>query len=632
MARRLTFLALLLGALLVSGEDDDLSLVKGYVVSHGNETFRPATGLLPYPYLVPSGPYEQCWDWDSVFTGVGLLDLGGAPYLAGSMKNFFHWTNLSTGFVTQCVDSTTASPSCSSSNSSTAVDAHAKPLLIQGALFAATHTGDFEQFRAFRPQMVALLRYWERERRDGETGLYTWHDQMESGADNMVTSPCPSSRSECWVEGSDANTLASADVVVQVLREHRAFAAFLDAWGDADKKTTMGASLSPLSLSATWHRTRATAIAEALNKHLFDGDSGAFIAYNTSTRQPIFNPTYLLGVPLWAGDGVLSAERAASVAARLQEPDMLCDWGVRSTSALDPNYTNEDVIYPYSNWRGPVWVVAQAMLAYGLRDHGLEAAAGDLAGRVVAALARDIRETGTWHEAYTADGNATTGEGPGVGTGGPGFLSWNVLAYRLSDDLAAGVNPTWVPALSSPRGAASSLGAAPPGGHSSSAPAPGDVVFTLDGVPETWTAAGPVVGMLNPRQDATHEVRDMEFAAAVVDNRTSVATALTSASGYNENGTVLGDYDGFDLDVYVQHGDVLWPCALHPGDPSGTCRRLGAYSATGASYAVAAAYTTNQAGQPLFACQCSVNTGASKARQATVAAGGVLPPRLRDRN
>ena len=136
-----------------TASDDDLEVVQQYVLAHGNETFRPATGLLPYPYLVPSGPYQQCWDWDSVFTGVGLLDLGGAPYLAGSMKNFFHMTNVTDGTVTQCVDPTTAAPSCSSSNESSAVGAHAKPLLIQGALFAARKMGDFEQFRAFQPQM-----------------------------------------------------------------------------------------------------------------------------------------------------------------------------------------------------------------------------------------------------------------------------------------------------------------------------------------------------------------------------------------------------------------------------------------------------------------------------------------------
>lgn len=65
---------------------------------------------------------------------------------------------------------------------------HAKPVIIQGALIAANAQGDFEQFRPFLPQMEALDHYWETISKDAETGLFTWHDQLESGSDNLVTS------------------------------------------------------------------------------------------------------------------------------------------------------------------------------------------------------------------------------------------------------------------------------------------------------------------------------------------------------------------------------------------------------------------------------------------------------------
>ena len=50
----------------------DVEVVQNYVADHCNETFRQPNGLLRHPYLVPSGPYQQCWDWDSVFTGAAL--------------------------------------------------------------------------------------------------------------------------------------------------------------------------------------------------------------------------------------------------------------------------------------------------------------------------------------------------------------------------------------------------------------------------------------------------------------------------------------------------------------------------------------------------------------------------------
>jgi hypothetical protein len=68
---------------------------------------------------------------------------------------------------------------------------HAKPVIIQGALIAANAQGDFEQFRPFLPQMEALDHYWETISKDAETGLFTWHDQLESGSDNLVTSQVP---------------------------------------------------------------------------------------------------------------------------------------------------------------------------------------------------------------------------------------------------------------------------------------------------------------------------------------------------------------------------------------------------------------------------------------------------------
>ena len=54
----------------------------------------------------------------------------------------------------------------------------------------------------------------------------------------------------------------------------------------------------------------------------------------------------------------------------------------------------------------------------------------------MAVLAQDLRKTGTWHECYDS-----SAEGAGRGLAAEGFLSWNTLAYRLVDDIEAGVNP-----------------------------------------------------------------------------------------------------------------------------------------------------------------------------------------------
>lgn len=76
---------------------DDASLVYAYVAESASQTFREASGELPFPYLVPAGPYDEVWDWDSMFMGVALSQFGAIPYFQGTFLNFLYFTNTSTG-------------------------------------------------------------------------------------------------------------------------------------------------------------------------------------------------------------------------------------------------------------------------------------------------------------------------------------------------------------------------------------------------------------------------------------------------------------------------------------------------------------------------------------------------------
>lgn len=121
---------------------------------------------------------------------------------------------------------------------------HAKPVVIQGGWLATRHAqqanasagaATLAAFRRYKPQMQALLAYWDRPpRRDvGGTELYLWHDQLQTGADDLVMSRCPSKFSGCWDERLDAFTLASVDLQLWLYREHAAYARFCDAWAAA---------------------------------------------------------------------------------------------------------------------------------------------------------------------------------------------------------------------------------------------------------------------------------------------------------------------------------------------------------------------------------------------------------------
>ena len=123
---------------------------------------------------------------------------------------------------------------------------------------------------------------------------------------------------------------------------------------------------------------------------------------------------------------------------------MLSAVGLRSASSSDPRYSNADTIVPYSNWRGPMWLNANALACYGLAKYGHTALALEIASRAVAALAADLRRSRAWHEAYSTES--------GAALAAPGFLSWDTLSAELLSSLRRGVDPFALAARAEPRG------------------------------------------------------------------------------------------------------------------------------------------------------------------------------------
>ena len=141
----------------------DAALCRAHTAKAANQTWRPPSGALAYPYLVPAGPYTQLWDWDSVFLGCATLSWGSRTYLEGSMANFLAATNLSTGAATGCL-TPTLPVACSSDPKDRDVLVHAKPIIVQGAWLAASAPGgDPAAFERFAPAIEALLAFWDRQ-------------------------------------------------------------------------------------------------------------------------------------------------------------------------------------------------------------------------------------------------------------------------------------------------------------------------------------------------------------------------------------------------------------------------------------------------------------------------------------
>jgi putative isomerase len=452
-------LALALSSTLAAADPAaDQKVVAEHVAASANATFRPPSGVLRYPYLVPAGPYRyaapptphraltvssvaidradlsrrfyfasEMWDWDSLFMGVALVEYGSIPYFTGTFMNFLDHTNVTDGEVQGCI----------TPKGSDGVIVHAKPVVLQGAWLSTKHAlqkdpsggaATLAAFKHFKPQMEALLKYWDvAPRRDPHTGLYVWHDQMQTGADDLVMSICPSKYSSCWNERDDAWTLASVDLQMFLYREHTAYARFCTRWAAAAATTTsLGQAESEALLAeAAAHTAQAQDILAVMEKYLWSEAAGVYVGRNMSSGAPITARTYLMGMPLWGG--AAPAAHVPKIMKNLLKADMLSDWGIRSTSSADPRYSNANIITPYSNWRGPVWINVNAIIIYGMvapqyaqqqqqqaaglatsaaavgRNASAEVvsvgkAALSLAQSVVHALAEDLRTNGTWCE------------------------------------------------------------------------------------------------------------------------------------------------------------------------------------------------------------------------------------------
>jgi alpha,alpha-trehalase len=396
-----------------------------HVQQNANLTFRPPSGILKYKYLVPAGPYEQMWDWDSLFMGVAMFPFGSGPYLEGAMANFLDHTNETNGHVEGCL-----LPS-----GGTGTIFHAKPIVIQGAWLASKQSSTID-FQKFSTKMKALLAYWSsKERTDHRTGLPKWYNQLESGQDNLVLSTCASNRSKCWVPELHEMVLVSADVATFLYREYQAYSAFNLKWAKRFKNNTKEhvEYLSEVKRA----NQMAIAIKKSINQYLWNDELGYYIALNTSDaaintgNTEIKAKTDVMGFPLWAG--IPTSLQAKTLRSHLLSSDMFSKWGIRSTSSNNKRYNNLNEIVPYSNWQGPVWVNANAVISFGLTKYGYMEDSIEIANRVVQTLSNDLLRDNTWHEGYDSEN--------GTGLAANGFLSWDTLVATWPENIVKRVDP-----------------------------------------------------------------------------------------------------------------------------------------------------------------------------------------------
>jgi len=358
-----------------------------------NRVIRKAKGALPYDYIVPSGVYEELWDWDAFFVGLHLISENRADgvYLKNWCLNFL-----------RCAEPDGQTPG--GIRPWAGRDArlyHIKPLLGQAAYYASISLGDFRWIEPVWEKMKAAVTYRERRMSDAATGLVKWWDSLESGADNNPA-----------LVRTYHNSIAGVDVNAFMVLDYRAIAVIAERLNKSE--------------DALAFRERTQRLAQAVNDHLWDPTDSTYYNYDTVERSRLRRITYSNQVALWAQ--LASGSQAKAMIERhvLNPRKLWSPHGLRSLAVDDPLYNNENVIKPYSNWQGPIWPHANWMFMHALIHYGYPDDALQVAERVTRLCLDDLARNGMMHENYHAE--------TGAPLAAPDFISWNLLAAQMLEE------------------------------------------------------------------------------------------------------------------------------------------------------------------------------------------------------
>lgn len=359
---------------------------------------RSAQGELPYDYLVPSGVYEEQWDWDAFFMGIALSSENPqeAIYLKNWVLNFVHNAR-EDGFTPGCVTPKGRDERLH----------QMKPFLAQGALIASTHLQDFDWIEPVYETVKKIVLYREKHLWNQEYNMGVWFDSMESGADNNIAAlNFPNS------------TVIATDLNTFIHKEYHAMSKIADSIGVQE--------------DVKHFSERAEKIKDSINSLFWNDEDGAYYNIDSTTGKHIERISYNSIHPLWAHLAPDGRAKRFITTYVLNEDKLWSPYGIRTLAKDDPDYNNANIIKPYSNWQGPIWPIANYFYIHALLNYGFHNEALEVAKNVAKVCLRDIKKTGGMHENY----DAKTGEPLAA----PNFISWNILIPSLLESTLTGQN------------------------------------------------------------------------------------------------------------------------------------------------------------------------------------------------
>lgn len=386
--------------------DDDtaVEIVKKHILGVTEQCFKEPDGVLKYKYLVPGGGYTTLWDWDSFFMSCAIDD-EKIEYAKGCICNLIE--NIGEdGKPAKNV----------SVNGETYPGSTPLPLQAQFGYVVAKRLNDFSWLEKYWDNLEKMIVWFDANCM--REGMYVYRNIYGNGIDNNPA-----------VYGRADMSTSACDFITFMYRELRAMEKLSRMFekGREDYYAEKADKLKTLF---------QTKYFDYMDKCFYNIDCN--VNYKDITLQGVNWVTFLkfrnwsILFPLW---GKLATKEQAECVKNMimSEDEFLSVCGIRSHSKADPVYNNVPMGNP-SNWQGPVWGLTTFLTAYGLARCGYKDEAYNAAMRLVKTYAMDITQNGCIHEYYHGDSGQPLIR--------PDFLSWNLLALRVIDDIKSGVDHT----------------------------------------------------------------------------------------------------------------------------------------------------------------------------------------------
>jgi len=231
--------------------------------------------------------------------------------------------------------------------------ADATPLYLVVLHEAWKWLGDDALLRQYRDVALRCLEWIDRHGDLDGDGFQEYRTRSSQGYENMG-----------WKDAGDAVVYPDGSQVRQpkALCELQGYV--FDAWlRMAEVFEVLGEPERAQDL-----RAKARALQARFEERFWCDDLGSYAYALDPAKQPVRTVVSNVGHCLWSG--IVAAERASRVVARLLEPDMWSGWGIRTLSARHPAYN------PVSYQRGSVWPHDNGIIALGFKRYGFAAEAG----------------------------------------------------------------------------------------------------------------------------------------------------------------------------------------------------------------------------------------------------------------